>query len=197
MFVLRGLTVNERNLLLASLEDAGRIEVLRENRDHYHVFAFIDGAKPNDSLITASMGGGPAPKAARSVAHHAKRKSATPKAKSQSAKRRAPKSSGKRRRYASYLPEALTRLAFASRDSGPPHGDSCRKARNTYRTRLAILLLRNAIDISLLCSDDSVEASRLVKEYLRQSSHAQCPELRIDFRRGTLVSFPAYNRNLR
>ena len=41
---------------LARLEDAGRIEVLRENRDHYHVFAFIDGAKPSEELILASLG---------------------------------------------------------------------------------------------------------------------------------------------
>ena len=41
---------------LAQLKDAGRIEVLRENRDHYHVFAFIDGARPKEELITASLG---------------------------------------------------------------------------------------------------------------------------------------------
>jgi Family of unknown function (DUF5715) len=41
---------------LARLEDEGRIEVLRENRDHYHVFAFFDGERPNESLISSSMG---------------------------------------------------------------------------------------------------------------------------------------------
>ena len=41
---------------LARLKDAGRIEVLRENRDHYHVFAFVDGARPNETLISASLG---------------------------------------------------------------------------------------------------------------------------------------------
>jgi hypothetical protein len=41
---------------LAGLEDQGRIEVLRENRDHYHVFAFIDGARPSESLISQSLG---------------------------------------------------------------------------------------------------------------------------------------------
>ncbi|HEX8145501.1 MAG TPA: DUF5715 family protein [Pyrinomonadaceae bacterium] len=41
---------------LAALEDAGRIEVLRENRDHYHVFAFIDGMKPSEALISESLG---------------------------------------------------------------------------------------------------------------------------------------------
>ncbi len=54
---------------LAKLKDEGRIEVLRENRDHYHVFAFVDGARPGETLIAASMGGSAAPKAKQS--HHA------------------------------------------------------------------------------------------------------------------------------
>jgi Family of unknown function (DUF5715) len=41
---------------LARLEDAGRIEVLRENRDHYHVFAFIDGVRPSEAFINESLG---------------------------------------------------------------------------------------------------------------------------------------------
>ena len=41
---------------LARLEDEGRIEVLRENRDHYHVFAFVDGARPDETLISESLG---------------------------------------------------------------------------------------------------------------------------------------------
>jgi hypothetical protein len=40
---------------LARLKDEGRIEVLRENRDHYHVFAFVDGARPDESLIQATL----------------------------------------------------------------------------------------------------------------------------------------------
>lgn len=40
---------------LARLKDEGRIEVLRENRDHYHVFAFVDGARPDESLIRATI----------------------------------------------------------------------------------------------------------------------------------------------
>ncbi len=50
---------------LARLKDAGRIEVLRENRDHYHVFAFIDGARPDEVLISASLGKTKAPKTAK------------------------------------------------------------------------------------------------------------------------------------
>lgn len=41
---------------LARLKDEGRIEVLRENRNHYHVFAFIDGARPAENLIRESLG---------------------------------------------------------------------------------------------------------------------------------------------
>jgi hypothetical protein len=41
---------------LARLRDEGRIEVLRENRDHFHVFAFIDGQRPTERLIEASLG---------------------------------------------------------------------------------------------------------------------------------------------
>ena len=41
---------------LARLKEEGRIEVLRENRDHYHVYAFIDGKRPGEELIRASLG---------------------------------------------------------------------------------------------------------------------------------------------
>jgi hypothetical protein len=36
---------------LARLKDAGRIEVLRERRDHFHVFVFADGRRPDESLV--------------------------------------------------------------------------------------------------------------------------------------------------
>jgi hypothetical protein len=55
----RFMTAEEQSFVmdyLARLKDEGRIEVLRENRDHYHVFAFIDGARPNEALISASLG---------------------------------------------------------------------------------------------------------------------------------------------
>jgi hypothetical protein len=48
----------EQNFLmndLARLKDAGRIEVLRERNANYHVFVFIDGARPSDDLINASL----------------------------------------------------------------------------------------------------------------------------------------------
>jgi hypothetical protein len=54
---------------LAQLKDEGRIEVLRENRDHYHVFAFIDGVRPDEGLIRASLGTTTAAKAVRETHH--------------------------------------------------------------------------------------------------------------------------------
>ena len=48
---------------LARLKNEGRIEVLRERGANYHVFAFIDGHRPSDDLITASLAEvGPPPK---------------------------------------------------------------------------------------------------------------------------------------
>ena len=54
----------EQNFLmteLARMKDEGRIEVIRERGANYHVFAFIDGQRPSDELITASLedAGGP------------------------------------------------------------------------------------------------------------------------------------------
>jgi hypothetical protein len=40
---------------LARLKDDGRIEVIRERNSNYHVFAFLDGQRPSDDLITASL----------------------------------------------------------------------------------------------------------------------------------------------
>lgn len=44
---------------LARLKDEALIEVLRENRDHFHVFAFIDGTRPGEKLIRQSLGDAP------------------------------------------------------------------------------------------------------------------------------------------
>jgi hypothetical protein len=69
---------------LARLKDEGRIEVLRENRDHYHVFAFVDGSRPAEEFISQSLGATRAPKAEASDdnAAHARssRKTKAPKA---------------------------------------------------------------------------------------------------------------------
>jgi hypothetical protein len=41
---------------IARLRDAGRVESLRENRDHFHIFAFVDGRRPDEDLIRESLG---------------------------------------------------------------------------------------------------------------------------------------------
>src|SRR6185369_2718706 len=46
---------------LARLEDVGRIEVLRERTANYHVFVFMNGTRPSDELIAASLNEAGAP----------------------------------------------------------------------------------------------------------------------------------------
>ena len=65
----RYMSVAEQNFLmaeLARLKNAGRIEVIRERNANYHVFAFINGARPSDDLISASLekAGAPPPEEA-------------------------------------------------------------------------------------------------------------------------------------
>jgi hypothetical protein len=43
---------------IARLEREGRVEALRELRDHYHVFAFPEGVKPDDELVDKILKGG-------------------------------------------------------------------------------------------------------------------------------------------
>ncbi|HEY0430755.1 MAG TPA: DUF5715 family protein [Pyrinomonadaceae bacterium] len=64
----RYMSGEEQNFLmaeLARLKDEGRIEVIRERSANYHVFAFVDGKRPGDELITASLeeAGAPVPEA--------------------------------------------------------------------------------------------------------------------------------------
>jgi len=52
------MTTAEQEHLMAvigSLEEQGRVEALRENLNHIHVFAFADGQRPQESLIQASL----------------------------------------------------------------------------------------------------------------------------------------------
>ena len=54
----RYMSIAEQNFVmneLARMKDEGRIEVLRERGANYHVFAFIDGQRPSDDLINASL----------------------------------------------------------------------------------------------------------------------------------------------
>jgi hypothetical protein len=62
----------EQNFLmteLARLKDDGRIEVIRERNANYHVFVFVDGKRPADKLIAASLEKAGAPPVEE--AHHA------------------------------------------------------------------------------------------------------------------------------
>jgi len=40
---------------LARLKNEGRIEAIRERNANYHVFAFLNGTRPSDDLISASL----------------------------------------------------------------------------------------------------------------------------------------------
>ncbi len=54
----RYLTAAEQQFVmaeLARLRDEGRVAVLRENANHFHVFVFIDGTPPAEELITRSL----------------------------------------------------------------------------------------------------------------------------------------------
>jgi hypothetical protein len=54
----RYMSAAEQNFLmseLARLKDEGRIEVIRERSANFHVFVFLDGARPSDDLIIASL----------------------------------------------------------------------------------------------------------------------------------------------
>jgi hypothetical protein len=39
---------------IARLKSRGRVEALRENRSHIHVFAFADGRPPDETFIMGS-----------------------------------------------------------------------------------------------------------------------------------------------
>lgn len=88
----------EQNFLmmeLARLKDEGRIEVIRERSANYHVFAFIDGKRPGDELITASLEEAGAPV---QEAHHATKQPAEPAIKPQTVKKTKTSSQAKKKR---------------------------------------------------------------------------------------------------
>lgn len=41
--------------VVAKLKDEGRVEALRENRNHIHIFAFADGQRPDERLISKEI----------------------------------------------------------------------------------------------------------------------------------------------
>jgi hypothetical protein len=75
---------------LARMKDEGRIEVIRERGANYHVFAFIDGQRPSDDLITASLVDAGAPEEEPTPAEKTEAKTAPAKVetKSRAAKKR-------------------------------------------------------------------------------------------------------------
>lgn len=85
---------------LARIKKEGRIEVIRERNANYHVFVFIDGTRPSDALITASLEevGPPAEEANHAEAKPAKEKKNPPKAKTKVAKSKASKTKTRKRR---------------------------------------------------------------------------------------------------
>ena len=72
---------------LARLKQEGRIEVIRERNANYHVFAFLNGTRPSDDLIAASLEEARGP---QQQAHHASAKPAS--SKSRKATKRTAKS---------------------------------------------------------------------------------------------------------
>jgi len=54
----RYMTADEQHAimgLIARLESEGRLEALRENRDHFHLFAFAQGRRPDERLIAEAL----------------------------------------------------------------------------------------------------------------------------------------------
>jgi hypothetical protein len=52
------MTAEEQNFLMniiAKFESVGRLEALRENRDHIHVFAFADGTPPDENRVAQAL----------------------------------------------------------------------------------------------------------------------------------------------
>ena len=77
----RYMSVAEQNFLmteLARIKNEGRIEVIRERNANYHVFSFVNGTRPSDDLVSASLekAGAPPPE----EANHTEAKPEKPKA---------------------------------------------------------------------------------------------------------------------
>lgn len=54
----RYMTIAEQNFVmaeLARLKNEGRIEAIRERNANFHVFAFLNGTRPSDDLVSASL----------------------------------------------------------------------------------------------------------------------------------------------
>jgi hypothetical protein len=95
----RYMSAAEQNFLmaeLARLENEGRIEVIRESNANYHVFTFVNGSRPGDELIEASLDEAQAPV---QETHHAVRQPARVKSRATKVKGRTLTSRTKKRRH--------------------------------------------------------------------------------------------------
>ena len=81
---------------LARLKQEGRIEVIRERNANYHVFTFMDGVRPPDDLIQASLE--KAGKPAVQETHHASSKPAKATRKASRTNKARPRSNVRKRR---------------------------------------------------------------------------------------------------
>jgi hypothetical protein len=79
---------------LARLKNEGRIEVIRERNANYHVFAFVNGTRPSDDLITAALDKASVPV---EEAHHPTSKPAVVKSKRQKVRTAKSKATKRRR----------------------------------------------------------------------------------------------------
>ena len=84
----RYMSVAEQNFVmneLARIKNQGRIEVIRERNANYHVFAFVNGTRPSDDLVSASLekAGAPPPEANHTEAKPEKPKNRAVKKKTQ------------------------------------------------------------------------------------------------------------------
>lgn len=85
----RYMSVAEQNFLmteLARIKNSGRIEVIRERNANYHVFAFVNGTRPADDLVSASLekAGAPQPPEANHTEAKPAKSPAKPPSKSKS-----------------------------------------------------------------------------------------------------------------
>jgi hypothetical protein len=104
----RHLTAAEQEFVmgeLARLSDEGRVEALRELRDHYHVFAFAEGTRPAESLIRETLGRKEEPR----------KESAAAEKKSSKKERAAQKPAAAKKKTAAEKPKARAKTRAAAR----------------------------------------------------------------------------------
>ena len=92
----RFMPLGEQNFVmnkLAQLKRDGRIEVLRERAANFHVFAFMDGVRPSDDLITIALDevGGSLPEDSESAADKSPKAKSSEKSRTSKAKNKPPK----------------------------------------------------------------------------------------------------------